>query len=76
MTKLMKTIAASPFLRGFGSAIDLGGALHPQPEPSPTPWEDDAAAIRSDWEQVGRDLWGAMAVVQQEIDHGQTLSAK
>lgn len=76
MTKLLEQFRDSAFLVGFGSALDLGATLRDLPEPSDTPWKDDAEAIRSDWVQVGRDMYAAMAVVEEKLDPGEAVSAR
>jgi len=76
MTKLMKTIAASPFLRGMGSVLDLAAASYPGPDLETPPAERDAAALRGDWERVGRGLWQAIETVQGESHRGQAPAAQ
>ena len=54
----------SSFLDGMAMIFDFGGTLHPQ-DYKDTGWEDDAAAIASDWVAVGDDLRSAIS----EFEH-------
>jgi hypothetical protein len=53
------------FLRGFGRAVDLRGALRPHYARRATPSHSDAAAIESDWAAVWGDLGQAFTAVRQ-----------
>lgn len=47
------------FLRGFGSVLDLGGTSF-RSQPTFRRRESDGAALKSDWEAIGRDFRKAM----------------
>ncbi len=55
--------------RGFASVFSFGAEpnLSNYPLDPQEAADADARALRSDWEVVGRDLWGAVAQVDAEI---------
>ena len=55
MTALLRNL-----LEGAGSILDLYG------NQSATYIENDAAALRSDWEKVGQDMWVAVGDWEDE----------
>lgn len=52
------------FVSGVGSLFDWQGNLNISKR-SDNPSQADADALRSDWEQVGADIRGAMAAVDR-----------
>ena len=48
------------FLEGLARIFDLGGTLRNDYKPTRTVYEIDVAAMRSDWIEIGRDIYEAI----------------
>ena len=55
-----------PFLAGLAHIFDFGGTLSDDYKPSGRGFEEDIAALRSDWIAIGQDMRDVMG---EYIDH-------
>lgn len=68
---MIKQIGRS-LLDGAATLLDLGGTLHEERQKIPAELVDEAA-IRSDWEAVGRDLQYGMDQFSESDDYHNAL---
>ena len=60
--------AKPSFIEGMARIFDFTGALDHHPRTNPankSGWEEDAEAIRSDWEAVGQYIWDAIGQFEE-----------
>ena len=54
------------FSTGMGSVLDLHGSL-PRYDFEVPGWMRDAQVLKSDWEQIGDDLWTAISTTREKV---------
>jgi hypothetical protein len=69
MNARFKLYAEPSFLEGMARLVDVYGILN-EYNYSFSDEEADIRAIRSDWENVGDDIWEAIENFDKEIFHG------
>ncbi len=65
MNETFRLFVLPSFLEGFGRALDIGATAGGYNN-SRSPREADFAAIQSDWQALGFDMWKA---IEQEEKH-------
>lgn len=72
-TRTRRFVLVGSTLNGAAQVFDLGATFKSLKSGCAcrrgySPWQHDAEALQSDWEQVGNDLWKALADVTDDLD--------
>ena len=64
----------SSFFEGFSRTFDLSGVV--SRSGYRFIWKSDSDVLRSDWQAVGNDLWGAFRACDLEIESGKAIQGR